>query len=100
MKTILDLCGGTGSWSAPYKKAGYKVINVTLPKYDVNLWNKTRDIINAIEEGIYGILAAPPCTQFSFARTNAKEPRAISALIYFTSLELLDSLLLLELRLR
>lgn len=24
---------------------------------------------------IYGILAAPPCTMFSFARTNAKKPR-------------------------
>ena len=28
-KIILDLCGGTGSWSKPYKDAGYdvKVIN-------------------------------------------------------------------------
>lgn len=74
-KIILDLCGGTGSWSEPYRKARYKVINITLPKYDINLWNKTKDIINAIEEGIYGILAAPPCTQFSFARTKARKPR-------------------------
>lgn len=22
-KIILDLCGGTGSWSKPYKEAGY-----------------------------------------------------------------------------
>jgi len=35
MKTILDLCGGTGAWSKPYKDAGYHVINVTLPEYDV-----------------------------------------------------------------
>lgn len=34
-KIILDLCGGTGSWSKPYAKAGYKVINITLPEYDV-----------------------------------------------------------------
>lgn len=24
-KIILDLCGGTGSWSRPYKEAGYDV---------------------------------------------------------------------------
>lgn len=66
-KIILDLCGGTGSWSEPYKKAGYKVINVTLPKYDVRTYKPPKNV--------YGILAAPPCTQFSFARTNAKRPR-------------------------
>jgi site-specific DNA-cytosine methylase len=26
-------------------------------------------------EPVYGIIANPPCTQFSFARTNAKKPR-------------------------
>lgn len=26
-KIILDLCGGTGSWSKPYKEAGYDVRN-------------------------------------------------------------------------
>ena len=30
-KIILDLCGGTGAWSAPYKEAGYDVRLVTLP---------------------------------------------------------------------
>ena len=25
---ILDLCGGTGAWSAPYRDAGYEVIVV------------------------------------------------------------------------
>ena len=34
-KIILDLCGGTGSWSAPYKQAGYDVRLVTLPDNDV-----------------------------------------------------------------
>ena len=66
-KIILDLCGGTGSWSAPYKEAGYEVINVTLPDYDVRTFAPPQDV--------YGILAAPPCTMFSFARTNAKKPR-------------------------
>lgn len=30
-KIILDLCGGTGSWSRPYKEAGYDVRIITLP---------------------------------------------------------------------
>ncbi len=51
---ILDLCGGTGSWSKPYKDNGYDVRNITLPDYDVRLYIPP--------ENVYGILAAPPCT--------------------------------------
>jgi len=72
-KIILDLCGGTGAWSKPYKDNGYTVINVTLPEYDVRYFKPHGHI--PLEKDIYGILAAPPCTQFSFARTNAKKPR-------------------------
>jgi len=39
-KVILDLCGGTGAWSKPYKEAGYEVIVLTLPKYDVTKWKE------------------------------------------------------------
>ncbi len=67
-KIILDLCGGTGAWSRPYKDAGYDVRLITLPKQDV------RDYIPPLK-GVCGILAAPPCTQFSLARTTAKTPR-------------------------
>ena len=28
-KIILDLCGGSGAWSAPYKAAGYDVRLIT-----------------------------------------------------------------------
>lgn len=69
-KIILDLCGGTGAWSKPYKDAGYDIRNVTLPDYDVRTYMPP--------ENIYGILAAPPCTMFSFARTNAKKPRNLN----------------------
>jgi hypothetical protein len=55
-KIILDLCGGTGAWSKPYADAGYDVRIVTLPQ-DVRLYSPP--------EGVYGILAAPPCTRFS-----------------------------------
>ena len=57
-KIILDLCGGTGSWSKPYAEAGYDVRLVTLP-IDVRLFIPPLDV--------YGVLAAPPCTMFSLA---------------------------------
>jgi len=56
-KIILDLCGATGAWSKYYKKAGYDVRIITWPE-DVRLYEKPK-------EKIYGILAAPPCTQFA-----------------------------------
>lgn len=34
-RIILDLQGGTGAWSKKYKEAGYRVINVTLPDFDI-----------------------------------------------------------------
>lgn len=66
-KIILDLCGGTGSWSKPYRDAGYDVRVITLPEHDVRTYEPP--------ENVYGILAAPPCTMFSLARTTAKTPR-------------------------
>lgn len=64
-KTIIDLCGGTGAWSKPYKDAGYNVLLITLPEMDVQLYN-------ADTEPIHGILAAPPCTEFSTAKDSTK----------------------------
>lgn len=67
-KIILDLCGGTGSWSAPYHQCGYDVRIITLPENDVRHYEPPPHV--------YGILAAPPCTYFSFARRNvATTPR-------------------------
>ncbi len=66
-KIILDLCGKTGAWSKPYKDTGYDVRIITLPEYDVRIYQPP--------EAVYGILAAPPCTMFSLARQNAKTPR-------------------------
>ena len=56
-KIILDLCGGTGAWSKPYSENGYDVRLITLPDHDVRKYNPP--------ENVYGILAAPPCTDFS-----------------------------------
>ncbi len=67
-KIVLDLCGGTGAWSKPYADAGYDVRLVTLPAQDVRDYEPP--------DRVHGVLAAPPCTMFSFARQRAKKPRS------------------------
>lgn len=93
-KIILDLCGGTGAWSRPYVEAGYIVCNITLPEWNIFNSNITENVIyfkrqsadakNVLGSGlavtissVYGILAAPDCAHFSFARQRAKTPRNI-----------------------
>jgi len=66
-KIILDLCGGTGSWSKPYKEAGYDARLITLPGHDVRAYEPP--------ENVYGILAAPPCTEFSLAKNGCLRKR-------------------------
>ena len=79
-KIILDLCGGTGSWSKPYKENGYDVRVIDPQEWleddfeteDVRLFKKPK-------EEIYGILSAPPCTHFSGSgarhwKKKGKEP--------------------------
>ena len=65
-RLILDLCGGTGAWSKPYREAGYTVRSVDLPE-DVRL-------VEQPKEPVHGILAAPPCTVFSYARNRLAYP--------------------------
>ena len=62
---ILDLCGGSGAWAKPYIDAGYDVRTVTLPDNDV------RDYCPP--DNVRGILAAPPCTEFSVVRRGTVE---------------------------
>jgi len=65
-KIILHLCADIGSDSTPYKEAGY----------DVRLIGKEIGVENySPPKDVYGIIANPPCTQFSFARTKIKSPR-------------------------
>lgn len=77
-KIILDLCGGTGSWSKPYKETGYDVRVITLPDWDVTqvrfgpdyiafkcMKDYFYDTLVIPHADVYGILAAPPCTEFS-----------------------------------
>lgn len=79
-KIILDLCGGTGAWSKPYRDAGYDVRVCTYPECDVRTFEPPANV--------YGILAAPPCTQFSVARRTAKTPPD-----YQGALEIVDACL-------
>lgn len=77
-RIILDLCGGTGSWSAPYREAGYDVRLVTMPDQDVRLFTVP-------DEPIWGILAAPPCTHFAgsgaqYWREKDEDGRTLEAL--------------------
>jgi hypothetical protein len=63
-RTILDLCGGTGAWSQPYRQAGYRVIVVTLPDWEIRRYAGCVLAGSALDH-VYGILAAPPCDHFS-----------------------------------
>lgn len=81
-KIILDLCGGTGAWSKPYKDSSkYNVQVITLPQYDVikvefdshsmefrRMDAHYKDTLCILYKDVYGILAAPPCTEFSIAK--------------------------------
>lgn len=56
---ILDLCGGTGAWSRPYRNAGYDVRVVDMKcGEDVRLFRLP-------EDPVHGVLAAPDCTCFA-----------------------------------
>src|SRR3990167_9225717 len=68
-KLILHLCADIGSDSQPYRDAGYEVICVGK---DIGIENYTPP------SGVYGIIANPPCTMFSIARTSAKIPRDLT----------------------
>ena len=60
---ILHLCADTGSDSKPWKDAGYEVILVG-SDIGVENYHPPKDV--------YGIIANPPCTEFSTARSNGK----------------------------
>jgi hypothetical protein len=93
---VLDLCGGTGAWSEPYKEAGYDVHVITLPEYDITKTAYRGSVIVFKQDtngmlmdelirsnicpvrikDIVGILAAPPCTEFSVAKNT--KPRDLA----------------------
>lgn len=72
-KIILDLCGGTGAWSKPYKDAGYDVRLLTLPDCDIRLLK----YIGLV----YGVLAATPCTHLAYSGARWWEEKGEAALL-------------------
>lgn len=68
MKTILSLFDYSGSWSKPYRDAGYNVIQVDI-KHGQDVFEVMEDVImQKVDNGntsVYGVLAAPPCTDFA-----------------------------------
>src|SRR3990167_11487952 len=68
-KIILHLCADIGSDSQPYRDAGYNVICIG-KDIGVENYHPPKDV--------YGVIANPPCTMFSLARTKAKKPRDLS----------------------
>ncbi len=69
-KIILSLCDYSGEWARPYAEAGYRVVTVDLKPRKPFVGFGTRqvcDVRNLEHLGckVHGILAAPPCTDFS-----------------------------------
>lgn len=62
---ILDVGGGSGEWSRPYRLAGYDVRVIdptTWPFFTAESYaNELRDF----GRGVRGVLLAPPCTEFA-----------------------------------
>lgn len=77
-KTILSLFDHSGIWSEPYKKAGYNVIRADIQDGQ-DVFEVMDDVMSQVKEGqeegvkvtVYGILAAPPCTDFSASGAHA-----------------------------
>ena len=78
-KIILDLCGGTGSWSKPYEEAGYDVFIYTMPFWDIRVAEIDNIAPNRGE--IYGILAAPPCTHLASSGARWWKPKGKEKLV-------------------
>jgi len=80
---ILSLCDFSGTWSNPYREAGYEVIQVDLKTGgDAILWptpvsdeprlSSELEDIRRYRGKVRGILAAPVCTYFSGAGAKHK----------------------------
>lgn len=83
--TILSLYDRSGVWSAPYLQAGCRVIQV-----DLEFGIDVRTIKCGLEN-IYGIIAAPPCTDLCLSGARWWKQKGNKAL--FDSLALCDCVL-------
>ena len=83
MNTILSLCDYSGTWSAPYADAGYEVICIDIKHgFDVRLFE-------SLNSPVKGVLAAPPCTDFSSSGARWWKEKGDQALL--DSLAIVDA---------
>ncbi len=60
-KVIISLFDYSGNWPSFYKVNGYDVYSIDI-KHDIDVLTLVRE---DLPNSVYGILAAPPCTDFS-----------------------------------
>jgi hypothetical protein len=83
-RTILSLCDYTGTWSKPYRDAGYEVIQVDIKHGDdVRLFKYPGKV--------HGIIAQPPCQHFAGSGARWWKSKGDEALI--EALALVDACL-------
>jgi len=67
-KQILSLFDYSGQWSKPYRDAGYEVCQIDLKLGD-DIFEVMQHVMSDYADdpdiSVYGILAAPPCTDFA-----------------------------------
>jgi len=80
-KTILSLCDFSGRWSAPYEEAGYDVIRVDIKLPFENKEGQDVRLLKRLNKRVYGILAAPPCTEFAVSGARWWESKGEAALL-------------------
>jgi hypothetical protein len=84
VKTILSLCDYTGIWSAPYREAGYNVLQIDIQKGD--------DVRLLEYPGpVHGIIAQPPCTHFAGSGARWWKDKGPSAIL--EGLQIVDACL-------
>jgi len=66
MKTLLSLFDYSGNWSEPFRNGGWDVVQLDIKHgNDLNDFKSVEDVFDYGIENVDGIIAAPPCTDFS-----------------------------------
>lgn len=80
---IWDLCGGTGSWSKPYRESGKYEVKVIDPQEWLPDDPGTGDVRlhEYSTKKPHGILCAPPCTIFSGSGARWWESKGLEPLL-------------------
>lgn len=90
-KTILSLFDYSGSWSKPYRDAGYDVIQVDI-KHGTDVFEVMEWVLCDRNPNFkcYGILAAPPCTDFSISGVSFWKSKETKPADYYSDVTCLQ----------